>query len=162
MNESHIDRDNLQISGRHEALRGAAHLGVSGAADGVEIIVTHAYGPGGDDLVGRSGISFDGYPAVTLLVRAGDREGLVHLSPIHGDARKTGFTDIEPGTRCELLCPVTRQPLDPVEGAPGYRALYLTPQRSMGSIVALCEVWGQYQSRILHDFDLISAWAVDD
>lgn len=162
MNESHIDRDNLRVTGAHQGLGGAAHLDVSGDADQVKIIVTHAYGPGGDDLVGLSGISFDGYPAVTLLVRVGDSEGLVHLSPIHGDVRKTGFTDIEPGTRCELLCPVTRQPLDPVDGAPGYRALYLTPRRSMGSIVAICDVWGQYESRILDDFDLISAWAVDE
>ena len=102
-----------------------------------------------------------------FLVEAGDREGLLHLSPIHGDDRKAGFTDIPKGTRCRLLCPVSREPLDrvPIDHEltdPGdqtdYFALYLTPQLSMGSIVAISDRWGHYHSRIVDNFELISLW----
>src|SRR5690606_6247092 len=126
-----------------------------------------------DNLVGLRDVTFDGYPALTLLVEAGDRRGEVHLSPIHGDQRKLGFTDIEPGTRCRLLCPVSGQPLDRIdfdqlEGASGgedgdtsYFALYLTPQLSAGSLVAVSDTWGHYHSRIVDNFELISIWLRD-
>ena len=41
-------------------------------------------------------ITFDGFPAVTLLVEI-PGSGEAHLSPIHGDERKTGYVDIAPG-----------------------------------------------------------------
>jgi hypothetical protein len=128
------------------------------------VVVTQAYGPRGDNLVGISDVLFDEHPAVTLKIRAGGREGLVHLSPIHGDSRKQGFIDIEPGARCELICPVSNQPLDvvgEVEDGSGarYFAIYLTPQLSRGSMVMVSDVWGHYHSRIIDDFELISAWA---
>jgi hypothetical protein len=130
----------------------------------VVVIVTQAHGPRGDNLVGISDVTFDGHPAITLNIRAAGREGLVHLSPIHGDSRKLGFTDITTGTRCELVCPVSNQPLDvvgEVEDGSGarYFAIYLTPQWSRGSMVMISDVWGHYHSRIIDDFELISAWA---
>ena len=114
-------------------------VGVAGSDHDVVIVVTQAYGPRGDNLVGISDVTFDGQPAVTIKVRAGGREGLVHLSPIHGDGRKAGFVDIPAGTRCELVCPVSGQPLDvagEVEDGSGarYCALYLTPSLSNGSL----------------------------
>jgi hypothetical protein len=154
------DRPNVTISGKHRTLTGP-HLAVKGD---VVVIVTQAFGPRGDNLVGLSDVTFDGNPAITLKLRAGGQEGLVHLSPIHGDARKAGFTDIAPGTRCELLCPVSNQSLDvvgEVEDGSGarYFAIYLTPQLSRGSMVMISDVWGHYHSRIIDDFELISAWA---
>ena len=130
----------------------------------VVVIVTQAYGPRGDSLVGVSDVTFDGHPAVTLKIRAAGREGLVHLSPIHGDGRKQGMLDIPGGTKCELLCPVSNQPLDIVgeveDGSDArYYAIYLTPQLSRGSMVMVSDVWGHYHSRIVDDFELISAWA---
>ncbi len=156
-----VDRRNLTITGNHRAVTGP-HLAVS--EKDVMVIVTQAFGPRGDNLVGISDVTFDGHPAVTLKLRAGGREGLVHLSPIHGDSRKQGFTDLAPGTRCELVCPVSGQPLDvvgEVEDASGarYFAIYLTPQLSRGSMVMVSDVWGHYHSRIIDDFELISAWA---
>ena len=91
---------NLRITGNHRVIQ-EPHVDVSGDED-VVIVVTQAYGPKGDQLVGISDVTFDGHPAVTLGVRAGGQEGLVHLSPIHGDSRKQGFIDIAPGTVCEL------------------------------------------------------------
>jgi len=124
------------------------------------------FGPKGDSLVSPD-VTFDGYPAVSVLVRSGEREGLVYLSPIHGDDRKSGMTDLEPGARCELLCPVSKEPLDRVgdlENDEGtrYYAIYLTPQLSAGSMVAVSDEWGHYHSRIVDNFELIATWMGED
>jgi hypothetical protein len=155
-----IDHRNLTITGRHRAVSGS-HLAVQGD---VVVIVTQAFGPRGDNLVGLSDVTFDGHPAVSVKLRANGREGLVHLSPIHGDGRKAGLVDLPAGTRCELLCPVSGQPLDLVgevedESGARYYAIYLTPNLSRGSMVMISDVWGHYHSRIIDDFELISAWA---
>ncbi len=155
-----VDRKNLTITGRHRAVTGPS---VTVEGD-VLVIVTQAFGPRGDNLVGISGFEFDGHPAVTIGIRALGQEGLVHLSPMHGDGRKTKPFPIPAGTHCELLCPVSKQPLDlvgEVEDGSGarYFAIYLTPQLSRGSMVMISDVWGHYHSRIIDDFELISAWA---
>jgi hypothetical protein len=155
-----VDRRNLTITGRHRAVTGP-HVTVE---NDVLVIVTQAFGPRGDNLVGISDVEFDSYPAVTIGLRTPDREGLVHLSPIHGDGRKTKPFDIPVGTRCELFCPVSKQPLDfvgDVEDDSGarYYAIYLTPQLSRGSMVMVSDMWGHYHSRIIDEFELISAWA---
>jgi hypothetical protein len=155
-----VDRKNLTITGRHRAVTGTSVT----VEDDVLVIVTQAFGPRGDNLVGISGVEFDGHPAVTIGIRALGQEGLVHLSPMHGDGRKTKPFPIAAGTHCELLCPVSKQPLDlvgEVEDGSGarYFAIYLTPQLSRGSMVMISDVWGHYHSRIIDDFELISAWA---
>jgi hypothetical protein len=155
-----VDHKNLTITGRHRAVAGSSVT----VEDDVLVIVTQAFGPRGDNLVGISQVEFDGYPAVTLGIRASGKEGLVHLSPLHGDGRKTKPFDIPAGTQCELFCPVSKQPLDivgEVEDGSGarYYAIYLTPQLSRGSMVMISDVWGHYHSRIIDDFELISAWA---
>ncbi len=155
-----VDHENLSITGRHRSVTGS-HLAVE---NDVVVIITQAFGPGGDQLVGISEVQFDGHPAVTIAIRAGGQEGLVHLSPIHGDSRKVAPFPIENGTRCELFCPVSKQPLDvvgDVEDGSGarYYAIYLTQQLSRGSMVMVSDLWGHYHSRIIDDFELISAWA---
>jgi hypothetical protein len=154
-----VDRGNLTITGRHRAV--GSHVTVE---DDVLVIVTQAFGPRGDNLVGISGVEFDGHPAVTIGLRAAGQQGFVHLSPIHGDGRKSKPFDIAAGTRCELFCPVSNQALDlvgEVEDGSGarYYAIYLTPQLSQGSMVMVSDLWGHYHSRIIDDFELISAWA---
>jgi hypothetical protein len=155
-----IDHRNLRITGKH---RTVLEPNVAVEND-VVVIVTQAFGPKGDNLVGLSDVTFDGHPAVTIKLRADGREGLIHLSPIHGDGRKAGQVDLAPGTRCELLCPVSGLPLDKVgdvEDGSGasYYAIYLSPQLSQGSMVMISDIWGHYHSRIIDDFELISAWA---
>ncbi len=155
-----VDHTNLRITGRHKAVTGPSVT----VENDVTVIVTQAYGPRGDNLVGIGGVQFDGHPAVTIGLRANGQEGLVHLSPIHGDGRKSKPFEIADGTRCELFCPVSKQPLDlvgEVEDASGarYYAIYLTSQLSRGSMVMISDVWGHYHSRIIDDFELISAWA---
>lgn len=159
-----VDHRNLTITGRHKAITGNVSV-----EDDVTVIVTQAFGPRGDNLVGISDVQFDGYPAVTLGVRIhlegqAPQEGQVHLSPIHGDGRKFKPFDIPYGTRCELFCPTSGQPLDlvgEVEDGSGarYFAIYLTPQLSRGSMVMISDMWGHYHSRIIDDFELISSWA---
>lgn len=158
-----VDRKRLRITGNHRAVAEPS-IDVQQSDDDVVVVITQAYGPRGDNLVGISDVTFDGYPAVTLKMRAAGREGLVHLSPIHGDSRKAGFTDVAPGTRCELFCPVSGLPLPrlgDVEDGTGasYYGLYLTPALSKGSMVMISDVWGHYHSRIIDDFELISSWA---
>ena len=155
---------NLRITGQHRIIA-EPHVAVENDISdaGVQIVVTQAYGPKGDNLVGISDVTFDGHPAVTLGVRGGGQEGLVHLSPIHGDSRKQGL-ELAAGTVCELFCPVSGQTLDlvgEVEDGSGarYYAIYLTPQLSRGSMVMVSDVWGHYHSRIVDNFELISAWA---
>ncbi len=155
-----VDHTNLRITGRHKAVTGA-HVTVE---NDVTVIVTQAFGPRGDNLVGIGDVTFDGYAAVTVGLRANGQEGLVHLSPIHGDGRKSKPFDMPNGTRCELFCPVSKQPLDLVgevedESGARYYAIYLTPQLSRGSMVMISDMWGHYHSRIIDDFELISAWA---
>ena len=160
MPKEHVDTRNLQVHGIPEQ-----HDSLQPISDNVTLVVTQAFGPGGDNLVGFSDVKFNGYPAVTLLLRTPEgREGLVHLSPIHGDKRKTGFTDIAPGTRCTLLCPVTKRPLDllgPVDDGSGatYYALYLTHKLSKGHAVAITDLWDHFHSRIVDDEAVISYWA---
>lgn len=165
MSES-VDRRNLRVTGQHKAVEQPS-VEVHDETTDVVIVVTQAYGPRGDNLVGISDVTFDGNPAVTLGVRAvtpdGPVEGLVHLSPLHGDSRKQGI-ELPVGTVCELFCPVSKQPLDlvgDVDDGTGaqYYALYLTPQLSRGSMVMISNIWGHYHSRIVDNFELISAWA---
>jgi hypothetical protein len=155
----HIDKDNLTVTSSSRP-----RDSLMPTADGVTIVVTKAYGPAGDSLVGLSDVTFDGHPAVTLKVRAGEREGLVHLSPIHGDRRKLGMEGLAVGSRCELLTPFTRKPLDLVsdDASGGFAAIYLTKRLAAGEAVLISPVWGRFASRILHDAELISAWDAND
>ncbi|MDW8245980.1 MAG: hypothetical protein RMJ84_05345 [Sandaracinaceae bacterium] len=160
MIREHIDEENLRVN--EIPTKRDSLMPVEG---GVTVVVTQAFGPTGANLVGLSDVQFDGFPAVTLLVRRPDgKEGLVHLSPIHGDKRKVGFTEIEPGTKVELLCPVSRKPLDrlgPVEDGSGaeYRALYLTPDLDPAVCVMITDVWDHYHSRIVDGNAVVSYWS---
>ena len=141
------------------------HDGFQPPEDPVRVVVTQAFGPEGHNLVGYSDVRFNGHPAITVLVRTPEgREGLVHLSPIYGDRRKQGFTDIAPGTRCILCCPATGRPLEklgPVDDGSGadYYVLYLTSKLIKGHAVALSDVWEHHHSRIVDDAAVISYWA---
>lgn len=158
----HVDEKHLTVTGRH---RHSQPPGVA-VTDDVIIVVTQAFGPKGDNLVGISDVTFDEHPAVTIKVKAGDREGLVHLSPIHGDRRKGGMTDIEVGTKLELFCPVSGERLPEVgnveDGSDAkYFALFLTPRLEKGASVAISDTWGHYHSRIVDDDELISYWTAN-
>lgn len=160
MVRKHIDEENLRISEMPQ--QRDSLLPVAG---GVTVVVTQAFGPTGANLVGLSDVTFDGYPAVTLLLKTPEgREGLVHLSPIHGDRRKAGMTDIAPGTKLEIFCPVSKKKLDklgPVDDGSQaeYFAMYLTPKLEAAACVMLTDVWDHYHSRIVDDNAVVSYWS---
>lgn len=159
MGRENVDVDNLQITGVKPSAGPGAPLTVR---DEVIIVVNQAYGPAGDPLVGISDVEFDGFSALTLLVRAGDREEQVHLSPIHGDRRKVGMEDLPPGTKCELLCPVSRKPLPRVgrigDSEAEYCAIYLTKKLDEGSMIYVSDTWGHHHSRVVDNNEMISLW----
>lgn len=162
--EGEVDHDNLTVTGAHEGRQSRVSIIPGASPDKAIIVIEEAYGPAGDNLVGISDEKFSGYPAVTVEIRAGDRSGLVNMSPIHGDRRKRGLTDIEPGTKIELFCPVSKKPLDKVgdlddgSGA-SYYALYLTKKLDRGTMVMISDVWDHFHSRIVDDEEVISYWA---
>lgn len=154
-----VDRRNFTITGRMSVVTDSIE-----AAEGVQIVVTQAYGACGHNLVGVSDVQFDGHPAVTLGIKAGDNEGQIHLSPIHGDGRKSRSFAIAAGTRVELSCATCHQALDIIgdvgDGSGArYYGLYLTPDLSKGSMLMVSDLWGHHHSRIIDDFELISYWA---
>lgn len=162
--EDQVDQAHLHVTGAHEGRESRVSIIPGVTPEDAIIVVTEAYGPNGDNLVGVGTEKFSGYPAVSVGVRVGDREGVVHLSPIHGDRRKRGMTDIEAGTKIELFCPVCKAPLDKVgevEDGSGasYYALYLSKKLSRGAMVMISDVWDHFHSRIVDDEEVISYWA---
>ncbi len=157
MDKKNIDTANLMVTGAHAS----TEMPSVRVENDIFIIVTQAFGPKGDSLMGHSEANFDGFPAVSLLLRAGDQEGLVHLSPFHGDARKECALTIPEGTHCQLLCPVSKEPLESLgvmDDGNEYFAIYLTKDLSKGELVAISNIWGDYHSRIIDGSELISTW----
>jgi len=157
MGRESVDVDNLQITGSKPS-EGASVT----VRDEVIIVVNQAYGPRGDQLVGISDVTFDGFPALTVRVRADGRDEQVHLSPIHGDRRKQGMDGLADGTKCEVLCPVSGQPLPRLgkvgKGDAEYCAIYLTTKLEEGSMIYLSDTWGHHHSRVVDDNEMISLW----
>ena len=109
-----------------------------------------AYCPRGDNLMIEGAPTFDGEPGVCLEVSDGKTEGLVTLSPFHGDHRKIGM-EFPPGTVLTLRCPVCHVELDPIapctcspDGM--FHALYTVPKRSAQNFAGVCRVWGCLRS----------------
>ena len=153
--------DNLSSADAGAASRPSGHTSVS--EHGVLMVIDQAYGPTGERLVGLSDKTFDGFPALTLRLRGTESgaEGLVHLSPIHGDPRKSGCLDFKAGERCEFFCPVSGRPLDLASEAPDgtrYYAVYLSETLSAASMVYLSERWDHFESRIVDNHELIAVW----
>ena len=96
----------------------------------VQIIVSKLYGPNGI-ISGFVRCDIRRFSAITLLFETPDgRSGRAHLSPVHGDERKEGFTDIEiEHAVCSNVLwnsPLKRvEEIDDAFGA-GYYALYRT------------------------------------
>ncbi|MBU1410537.1 MAG: hypothetical protein CVU65_08345 [Deltaproteobacteria bacterium HGW-Deltaproteobacteria-22] len=125
----------------------------------VYIIVTQAFCPNGHNLVGHGTHSFDGYPGICLLVQDQDQQGMVELSPFHGDHQKFGpaFAD---GHKVKVLCPVCKAEFEVIgkctcdEGE--LRSIYLSPKRQTAHQMAVCDVWGCYHSRVIDNNEIFS------
>ena len=127
--------------------------------DSVQLVTT-AYGPAGEDLIDREGPLFSGEPGVKLKVKQGELEELVVLSPFFGDPSKVSEAGFENGKPCEVFCPESGRPLDKIPGMSTedggeYYAIYLTERLDKGELVAVNNIWGQTNSRILSEDEVL-------
>ena len=155
------------MSGKNEfSQRPSTLTRYQGLKDGqMLIVVTQAYGPNGESLMDEDADQlFSGEVGVRLRVRQGDLEGDVLLSPFYGDPSKHTTEVFEVGKPCELFCPDTDTPLDRIPGLQteeggSYYAIYLTNKLQDGELVAINNIWGNTDSRILSEGDLLNMLA---
>ena len=125
----------------------------------VYIIVTQAFCPNGHNLVGHGTHLFDGYGGICLWVEDEKTQGLVELSPFHGDHSKHGFV-FENGAKVKVLCPVCKSEFDVIGKCTcehgELRAIYLSPKRQNAHLMAVCDVWGCYHSRVIDNNEIFS------
>lgn len=131
---------------------------------GYIVVVTQAYGPNGEDLMDREGPKFSGEPGVKLRVTQGDKTADVILSPFFGDPAKYSSVEFEVGKRCVLTCPESGEPLDRIDGMGNdedghFYAVYLTSKLGEGELVAVNDVWGVTESRMLSEGELLNLYA---
>ncbi len=131
---------------------------------GFVIVVTRAFGPNGEDLIDHDGPKFSGEPGVKLRVRQGDVEEDVILSPYYGDPSKVFDSPFTEGKPCELMVPETGAPLDKIPGMKTdeggeFFAVYLTPKLKDGELVAINNIWGNTESQMLSEGDILKLYA---
>lgn len=127
---------------------------------GTIMVVARAYGSDGEDLIDREGPLFSGEPGVKLRVKQGDVVEDVVLSPFYGDASKVSSQPFEAGKACELFSPKSGAPLDRIPGMKTkeggeYFAVYLTPKLSGGELVAINNIWGNTDSQMLSEREVL-------
>lgn len=127
---------------------------------GYVIVVTRAYGPNGEDLIDYDGPRFSGEPGVKVHVKQGDIEEDVILSPFYGDHSKVSTAQFVDGEPCELTVsgtdtPLTELPIKTADGSKFY-AIYLTDKLERGELVAVNNVWGKTESRMIDELDVIA------
>jgi hypothetical protein len=128
------------------------------------IVVTRAYGPNGEDLMDQDGARFSGETGIRLRVRQGGLEDDVILSPYFGDCSKRHSIEFVDGVSCELLVPGSEVSLDRIpemgsDDGGRYFAIYLTDQLADGELVAINDIWGNHNSKILGESDLLRLYA---
>jgi hypothetical protein len=127
--------------------------------DDVYIIVTQAFCPNGHNLVGKGKHTFDGYPGICLNVTDGEKEGILEISPFHGDESKLGI-DFEKGKTIKITCPECGCEFPVLEkcsrGEGSLRKIYLSPKLTDAHMIALCDKWGCYMSSVIDDNELFS------
>ncbi|RME22096.1 MAG: hypothetical protein D6806_13495 [Deltaproteobacteria bacterium] len=162
MVKEHIDRRRLKRSAEVKPSPDS-HIR---ELDDVVIQVTQVFCPNGHNLIRPHDDLFDGAPGIHLRVSHSGREGIVILSPFHGDHRRRGEVDFSEGTRVKVVCPECGASF-PELGNCGCRwrgrlfKLYLTPEINDGQVVALCDAWGCHRSQVFDQAQLLSAF-IDD
>ena len=126
-----------------------------------QVVVTRAFCPEGHELIVADGDRFDGFHGIAIEVRRDEREGVLYLSPIHGDSSKTGFVDFELGEDVSIHCPECKTELPVIgrcscEGRGRLYALFLSQARKEHDVVGLCSIWGCPRSRVMDNWEIIS------
>jgi hypothetical protein len=127
--------------------------------DDVLIVLTQAFCTTGHNLI-RPGVQFHGFDALHLWVSDGETEGLVAVSPVHGDNSKQG-PNFKKGAKLEISCPECRTALPRLCrcscGKGGWlRSIYLTPALSDTHQAAVCDIWGCPRSRVIDSSEILS------
>jgi ELWxxDGT repeat protein len=124
------------------------------------IVLTRAFCVQGHNLIREGEAKFQGFNGVHLWVSDGTTQGVVVVSPIHGDSSKGGLTFGE-GARLELACPECHVPLPPLcrcscgDGGT-LRTLYLTPDLCDAHQAAVCDIWACPRSRVVDSNEILS------
>ena len=131
---------------------------------GFVIVVTRAFGPNGEDLMDHDGPRFSGEAGVKLRVKQGDVEEDVVLSPYYGDPSKISDAAFVQGKPCELFVPGTDKPLDKIPGMTTtdggeFFAIYLSEKLGKGELVAINNIWGDTNSQMLSEGELLELYA---
>ena len=133
--------------------------------DDVFIIMTEAYCPNGHNLISDENEEFDGYPGIKVLLKSDDNDGIVYLSPIHGDGTKKGDQNWKDGQKIQFFCPICNVALPTFakchcsfeNGQQGDLVkLFTSSDLSDSHILALCNVWGCRRSRTIDNWNIIS------
>lgn len=128
--------------------------------DDALIVVTQAYDQDGNPLITDDNPKFGGYPGVKLLVRAAGQDYDIVLSPIHGHNEKIGGDGIPDGAQVQICSPATGKELPHygphATGVGGYRSIYLSPDLNTAQVVAVYDVWGVQDSRIIDEYEILS------
>jgi hypothetical protein len=155
-----VDEKEMRVPTVSDAYPAVTTSGLETHDDEIFVVVTQAFDGHGNQLVHEDGPQFDGFPGVTLYVETPTGAGELTLSPIHGDSRRDGYTDIEDGTVCTVYGAKGSPPLIADEpcvcGKGTYHRIYLSPSLDRGETVLICNVWGCHRSRIIDHSDLLS------
>lgn len=154
MNKDQVNQDELLIHGESPSKEGQIMI-----EDNVYIIVTQAFCPNGHNLVGHGKHSFDGYPGICVNVSDGEHNGMLEVSPFHGDHSKFGV-EFPKDKKVKVTCPVCDSEFEAIGkcscDAGELRKIYLSPKLSDSYMIALCDQWGCYLSRVIDDSELFS------
>ena len=157
MGRKDVDRQRLRVTRKGTSRTSGVRL-----LDQTYVVVTQAFCPDGHNLVGAGCTAFDGQPGIAIWVRGDESQGLVELSPIHGDKSKSG-QEFPAGTKLRLECPFCRTELPYLaecacrKGA-SLRKLFLNERRDEAHVVGLCDIWGCTRSRVVDGNELLSEW----
>ncbi len=127
--------------------------------DDVMVVLTQAFCTTGHNLI-RPGEQFHGFDGLHLWVSDGKTEGLVVVSPIHGDGEKRGAS-FRRGAKLEISCPECKTPLPKLcrcscgKGG-SLRTIYLTPELNEAHQAAVCDIWGCPRSRVIDSNEILS------
>jgi len=157
-----MGRKDVDREGLHVARDGVAESAGVQLLEHTFIVVTQAFCPASHNLVGAGPTAFDGYPGIAIWVDDGKSQGLVELSPIHGDKSKVG-PEFPAGTKLRLECPVCRAELPflaecSCQPGAALHLLYLSAQRDEANVVGLCDIWGCTRSRVIDRSEILSEW----
>ena len=120
-------------------------------------IVTECFCTKGHSLISDLA-SFSGHSGITLRLRSDRQDGLLALSPVIGDKRRTFFNfERVPGEIVEICCPTCAEPL-PVYNVctcgANLVAMFTTLKTEFASCIGICQRIGCLHSEIISNRDL--------